>query len=425
MYQVKPVENFKCTVNVPGSKSITNRALIIGALAGSGTVLRNFLYSDDTLYMLEALRGLGYSINLDKETDTVIMESPAEVPLKGSCFIGNSGTAIRFLASLCAVKGGEVELTGIDRMKERPIGELAEALKKLGAETAYIGKEGFPPIRIKSDGLEGGKVSLKGDVSSQFITSLLLSAPYAEKDIDIEITGELVSKPYVDITIKMMKDFGVEADNQNYKSLYIKAGQRYTPREYIIESDCSSASYFFAAAAIANGDVTVQNINPDSLQGDIKFIDILEKMGAKVERGRDYMRVIGGSKLKGVTVDMHDMSDAAQTLAVTALFADGPTEIKNVYNMRLKETDRLKALANELAKLGAVVRERDDGIIIYPSSSYGGIEIETYDDHRMAMSFALAGLKIPRIKIANPECVSKTFPGFFKELEKIYASSLI
>jgi len=418
-YEVKPVQNFKCTINVPGSKSMTNRALIIGALAGCGTVLKNFLYSDDTLYMLDALRKLGYIIYDDKKAKTVVIEKPAQAPLKNSCFVGNSGTAIRFLASLCAVTGGEVELTGIERMKERPIGELAGVLESLGAEVIFIEKEGFPPIRIKSKGLKGGKVSIRGDISSQFISSVLLSAPYAEKDIEIEIEGELVSKPYVDITIQMMKEFGVNVENLNYQSFCIKAGQIYTPMGYEIESDCSSASYFFAAAAIANGDVTVQNISPKTMQGDIKFVDILEEMGAKVERGTDYVRVIGG-KLKGTTVDMHNISDVAQTLAVTALFADGPTEIKNVYNMRLKETDRLKALTNELAKLGAVVEEKNNGIIIHPASSYQASEIETYDDHRMAMSFALVGLKIAGIKIANPECVSKTFPTYFKELQKIY-----
>jgi len=418
-YKVRPAQNFKCTVSVPGSKSITNRALIIGALAGSGTILKNFLYSDDTIYMLQALRELGYCINDDKETGTVIFEKSSTVPVKGSCFIGNSGTAIRFLASFCAVRGCEVELTGIERMKERPIGELAAVLKNLGAEIAFDGKEGFAPIRIKSNGLEGGKVSIRGDISSQFITSLLLSAPYARNDVEIEIIGDLVSKPYVDITIQIMKDFGVKVENDNYQHFLIKAGQSYTSREYAIESDCSSASYFFAAAAIANGEVTVENISPSSLQGDIKFIDILEEMGTKVERGGNYIRVIGG-KLKGITVDMHNMSDVAQTLAVTALFAEGPTEIKNVYNMRLKETDRLKALANELVKLGAGVEEKNDGIIIYPHSSYKASEIETYDDHRMAMSFALVGLRIPGIKISNPECVSKTFPKYFKEFQKLY-----
>ncbi|MGE5329593.1 MAG: 3-phosphoshikimate 1-carboxyvinyltransferase [Deltaproteobacteria bacterium] len=418
-YEVKPAENFKCTVSVPGSKSITNRALIIGALAGSGTILNNFLYSDDTVYMLEALRGLGYRISDDKDAGTVIIHNPAQATLKGSCFVGNSGTAIRFLASFCAAAGCEVELTGIERMKERPIGELAEALKALGAEIAFKEKEGFPPIRIKSNGLEGGKVSIRGDISSQFITSLLLSAPYAKNDIEIEIQGELVSKPYVDITIQMMKDFGVEVKNYNYKHFLIKAGQSYTPREYTIESDCSSASYFFAAAAIANGDVTVENINPKSLQGDIKFVDILEEMGAMVERGDNYIRVIG-KELKGITIDMQNTSDVAQTLAVAALFAEGPTEIKNVYNMRLKETDRLRAVANELVKLGAGVEEKKDGITIYPASSYKAAEIETYDDHRMAMSFTLAGLKIPGIRIANPGCVSKTFPQYFNEFQKIY-----
>ncbi len=418
-YEVKTAQGFRCSINVPGSKSITNRALIIGALAEGKTVLRNVLFSDDTGYMMDALDKLGFSVDADQNSKVVAITGKRSGILKGQCFVGNAGTAMRFLPSFIAAKGGEVEITGVERMKNRPIGELVNILRQMGTDIQYMEKEGFPPIKIKADGLNGGNVKVKGNISSQFISSILLSAPYARSDIYIEIENNLVSKPYIDITMGIMQDFGVRVENFEYKNFYIRAGQRYEPREYLIESDCSAASYFFAAAAIAKGDVTVNNINPDSMQGDVRFVDILEKMGAKVERGEGYVRVVG-RKLKGIGVDMNDIPDVAQTLAVVALFADGPTEIRNVSNMRIKETDRLKALNNELSKLGAEVVEKEDGLVIHPADSYRPAEIDTYDDHRMAMSFALAGLRIPGIRIKDPGCAAKTFPDFFKEFEKIY-----
>ncbi len=418
-YEVKPVEGFRCSISVPGSKSITNRALIAGALARGKTLVKNVLFSDDTIYMIEALTTLGIPITVDKGRGTVEIEGKENTELMGKCFVGNAGTVMRFLPSFIAVKGGEVELHGEERMKERPIGELVDVLRQLGADISYPEREGYPPIRVKASGLKGGKISMKGSTSSQFISSVLLCAPYCKADVYLNIEEEPVSRPYIDITMGVMQDFGVEVENCLYRSFFIRAGQKYMGREYTVESDCSSASYFFAAAAIAGGDVTVENINPDSLQGDIRFVDIIEKMGAKVERGRDFIRVSAG-KLKGISIDMNDIPDMAQTLAVISLFADGPTEIRNVFNLRLKETDRLRALTNELAKLGAEVEEKEDGLAIYPSSDYKAADIDTYNDHRMAMSFAIAGLKISGVRISNPGCVSKTFPGFFQELEKLY-----
>lgn len=419
-YEVKPVSNFKCSINVPGSKSFSNRALIIGALAEGKTVLKNMLFSDDTWHMINSFKGLGIPLNVNEKEHIVELEGyNNERYLQGQCFVGNAGTVMRFLPSFIAVQKGDVEITGIERMKNRPIGELVNILNRLGANISYLEKEGYPPIRIKANGLNGGNLSIRGDVSSQFISSILLSAPYAQSDIDLEIVGEVVSKPYIDMTIEIMQDFGVVVENEEYKRFYVKAGQRYKGREYTIESDCSSASYFFGAAGIAQGDVTINHINPYSLQGDIRFVDILEKMGAKVERGENYIRVIG-DKLKGISVDMSDMPDLVQTLAVVALFAEGTTEIKNVCNLRIKETDRLRALYNELTKLGARVEEKKDGLVIHPQKFYKPSEIETYNDHRMVMSFTLAGLRIPGIRIKNPECVSKSFPNFFKEFEKIY-----
>lgn len=419
VYEVKPISGFRCTINVPGSKSITNRALIIGALADGRTKLRNVLFSDDTSYMIEALKNIGVDVTTDQKAGIAEVEGVINRYLKGQCFIGNAGTAMRFLPSFIAAVGGEVEITGVPRMKNRPIGELVNALRALGVDINYLENEGFPPIMLKGNGLVGGNVTIKSNVSSQFISSILLSAPYARSDIYLEIEEEPVSRPYIDITIGIMQDFGVKVENYEYRNFYIRAGQRYTGRDYVVESDCTAASYFFGAAAIANGDVTVENINPDSLQGDIRFVDILEKMGAKVDRGSNYVRVVGG-ELKGISVDMNDIPDVAQTLAVVALFAKGPTEIKNVYNLRLKETDRLSALYKELAKLGAEVVEKDDSLIVYPSEGYTSAEIDTYDDHRMAMSFSLAGLRIPGIRIKDPGCVAKTFPNFFSEFKKIY-----
>jgi 3-phosphoshikimate 1-carboxyvinyltransferase len=419
LYEVKPLQGFRTTVNVPGSKSITNRALIIGALAEGRTFLKNVLFSDDTIYMMNALKALGVDLKMDEQAESIEINGQQKELRKASCFVGNAGTVMRFLPSFVAVKGGEAEITCTERMKSRPVSELVNILRQIGAEISYVENEGFPPINIKASGLNGGKVKVNANVSSQFLSSILLSAPYSHGDIYIEIEEELISKPFVDITMGIMQDFGVVVENENYKSFYVKAGQRYKAQSYTIESDCTGASYFFAAAAIANGDITVENINPYSLQGDIRFVDVLERMGAKVERGENYVRVVG-NKLKGISIDMNDIPDVAQTLAVVALFAQGATEIKNVGNLRIKETDRIRALNNELTRLGARVEEKEDGLIIYPSESYQAADIETYDDHRMAMSFALTGLRISGVRIKDYECVAKTFPKFFEQFEKIY-----
>ena len=422
IYEVKLGQNFTAEIDVPGSKSVANRALIIAALAEGTTILKNMLFSDDTRYMMEAIRKLGNTVEVDEEKKTVIVKSAAEkVFPETELFIGNAGTAMRFLPTYISAGQGKVSLTGIQRMKERPIKDLVDGLSELGVKVSYKEKEGFPPFEIDANGLPGGELSIRGDKSSQYLTSILLSAPYAKEDVTVKIQGKLVSIPYVDITIKMMKDFGVEVENRDYKEFFIKSGQRYKSREYIVEGDCSSASYFFGIAAITNSELKVNNVSKDTMQGDIKLLEVLEKMGVSVSYGDNHVLVKGNGKLTGVTVDMHHMSDVAQTLAVVALFAEGTTEIKNVYNMRIKETDRIKAVYNELTKLGATVTELEDGLIIQPAVKYNeNVEIDTYDDHRMAMSFSLAGLKIPGVKIKDPDCVSKTFPNYFDEFEKIY-----
>lgn len=422
IYKVQPHKNFKAEVEIPGSKSVANRALILSALAKGKTILKNMLFSDDTKYMMNALQKLGNKIDIDEKNKIVTVEGNQNRNF-GECelFVGNAGTAMRFLPTYISTGKGEVTLTGIERMKKRPIKDLVEALNQLDVTVNYLENKGYPPILVKADELKGKKVVIRGNKSSQYLTSLLLSSPYGKNDVEIKIDGELVSIPYIDITLKMMKDFGIEVENENYKNFKIKANQNYKGKEYIVEGDCSSASYFFGMAAITNSEIKVNNVKKDAMQGDIKLLEVLSEMGAEVEYGENFVIVRGTGKLKGVTVDMHHMSDVAQTLAVVALFAKGKTEIKNVYNMRIKETDRIKAVYNELTKLGAKVTELEDGLIIEPSKKYNeGILIDTYDDHRMAMSFSLAGLLIPNTKINDPGCVSKTFPNYFSEFEKIY-----
>ena len=425
VYEVKKKTNFQVEVDIPGSKSITNRAMILAALNEKETLLKNMLFSDDTLYMIDALQKLGNELIVDKEAKTVLIKPNKEKNWgKVELFVGNAGTAMRFLPTYIATGNGEVVLTGIERMKDRPIKDLVDALQGLGVEVEYVERIGFPPIRIKAKGLNGGRISIKGDKSSQYITSILLSAPYAKSPVEIDIIGDLVSIPYVEITKKMMEDFGATFKNDNYKKLTIEPA-KYSRDSYIIEGDCSSASYFFAMAAIAKSRVRLNNVTINSIQGDIKFLEVLLNMGLTlIESGENHIVVEGQKDLKGISVDMKHISDTAQTLSVVALFAKGPTEIKNVYNMRIKETDRIKACYNELTKLGAKVIEKEDGLIIYPKENINdynkNVLIDTYDDHRMAMSFSLAGLLIDNVKIHDPNCVSKTFPNYFEEFGKIY-----
>lgn len=422
-YLVKPHQNFTAEVDIPGSKSVANRALILAAFAEGETILRNMLFSDDTRYMMAALKKLGNEVEIDEENKIVKVKGNKErkFSVTEELFVGNAGTAMRFLPSYIATGEGSVTLTGIERMKQRPIKDLAEALISMGVNVEYTENEGFPPIKINACGVTAKEVTVKGNMSSQYLTSILMAAPYSQNDITIKIEGNLVSIPYVNITIKMMEDFGVKVENRNNKEFFIKAGQKYVGKDYIVEGDCSSASYFFGMAAMTKSVVKINNVKKDAMQGDIKLLEVLQKMGAEVEYGNNYVIVKGTDRLNGVTVDMHHMSDVAQTLSVVAMFAKGKTEIQNVYNMRIKETDRIKAVYNELTKLGAKVTELHDGLIIEPVEKYNnGVEIDTYDDHRMAMSFSLAGLKVEGTVIKDPGCVSKTFPNYFDEFEKIY-----
>lgn len=417
---LQPIAKVNGVVNLPGSKSVSNRALLLAALASGTTRLTNLLDSDDIRHMLNALKlmGVDYRLSDDKTVCEVKgLGGVFNVDNALELFLGNAGTAMRPLAAaLCASKG-EFVLTGEPRMKERPIGHLVTALQEAGADVTYLENDGFPPLLIKGTGLKSGEVSIDGSISSQFLTAFLMSAPLAEGDIVINIEGDLVSKPYIDITLHIMKQFGVEVENQDYQRFVVKGGQTYTaPGDFLVEGDASSASYFLAAAAIGGGEIKVTGIGKDSIQGDIQFADALEKMGAEIEWGSDYI-ISRKGELKAVDLDFNHIPDAAMTIATTALFAEGTTAIRNVYNWRVKETDRLAAMATELRKVGATVEEGEDYIIVTPPATLTHAAIDTYDDHRMAMCFSLVALSDTPVTINDPKCTSKTFPDYFEKLQ--------
>ncbi len=416
MLPIKTRKYLNAVIEAPASKSYTNRALIVAALAKGTSVIKNPLLSDDTKYMIDALKQFGIKID-EKKTSLVVHGSNGilKVP-KGKIFAGNAGTTMRFITVFAALSPGTSVITGDTRMQQRPIRDLLDALSKIGVKTES--NDGNPPVKIYGNSFTGGKISIKGSVSSQYLSAILMCAPYAKKPVTISVAGNLASKPYVDITIDVMKKFGINIENFNYKKFTIKNNKRYKSKSYVIEGDASSASYFFSAAAIAKGKVMVKNINPNSKQGDIKFVGILKKMGCGVRTGKNFIEITGHS-LKSIDADMNEMPDIVPTLAVASLFADGTTMIRNVPNLRVKETDRLKALAFELRKIGANVEEMHDGLKIKRRRLQKAI-IETYNDHRMAMSFATAGLAISGIRIKNPKCVSKSFPNFWKKFSQLY-----
>ena len=419
---LKPIAKINGKINLPGSKSLSNRALLLAALAEGTTKITNLLESDDTRHMLNALKQLGirYTLSNDKTACTVIGNGGAiHCDTPQELFLGNAGTAMRPLCAALCLGQGTYALTGEARMKERPIGHLVDALRQAGATIGYLGNDGYPPLKIEANGLEGGDVSIDGAISSQFLTALLMASPMAKNDMHITIIGELVSKPYIDITLDIMKDFGVVVVNDNYKTFSIKSGQTYRAVEkFMVEGDASSASYFLAAAAIKGGTVTVTGIGKNSIQGDVQFVDVLEKMGAKVEWGDTYVSVTRNT-LHAIDMDFNHIPDAAMTIATTALFVEGTTTLRNIYNWRVKETDRLYAMATELRKVGAEVEEGEDYLKITPPKQLKHAAIDTYDDHRMAMCFSLLALDDVSVTINEPECVSKTFLTYFDVLESI------
>jgi 3-phosphoshikimate 1-carboxyvinyltransferase len=458
--EIVPLTKPPCaTVRVPGSKSITNRALVLAALTakGFGYALRGVLRSEDTEVMIEALRALGFRVLTDWPDSTILVSSGADEPTipvrQANLFVSNSGTSMRFLTALVSLGHGRYRLDGIPRMRERPIEDLLDALRQLGVDARSENNNGCPPVVITTNGLKGGdvlnrsEIRIRGNVSSQFLSGLLMAAPFGHGWISLIVDGPLVSRPYVEMTLRMLHswdlfvmeswkqeeavfDFpgGAEASRSQRADDYKRAlvfREGFDPRrehwacEYHIEPDASAASYFFGAAAITGGSITVPDLPNNSLQGDVRFVEVLEEMGCTIVRGDSGITVRGGP-LHGIDVDMNDISDTVMTLAAVACFAEGPTTIRNVAHIRHKETDRLAALTTELRRVGAQVAEFTDGLVITPQPLHGA-EIETYNDHRMAMSMALIGLRVPGIVIKNPGCVAKTYPHFFTDLERLRA----
>ena len=420
-----PIAKVSGEVNVPGSKSLSNRALLLAALAEGETELTNLLDSEDIEHMLNALTKLGINYRLSEDKTQCVVQGNGGAfnvaePLE--LFLGNAGTAMRPLCAALAASNVDTVLTGEPRMEERPIGDLVDALREADAEVTYLKNEGFPPLQIKGKTLNGGEMSVDGSVSSQFLTALLMAAPLFSGDVTIRIKGELVSKPYIDITLDTMAKFGVTVENDNYQTFTVSGDAKYiAPGKFMVEGDASSASYFLAAGAIKGGTVRVTGIGQNSIQGDIRFADVLEAMGAKVVWNDEYVEVTG-APLKGVNMDMNHIPDAAMTIATTALFAEGPTTMTNIYNWRVKETDRLAAMATELQKLGAKVEEGHDYIKVWPTDSLKHAEIDTYNDHRIAMCFSLVALSDTPVTINDPGCTRKTFPDYFTRFKTLYSA---
>ncbi|EAA2080573.1 3-phosphoshikimate 1-carboxyvinyltransferase [Salmonella enterica subsp. enterica serovar Stanley] len=418
---LQPIARVDGAINLPGSKSVSNRALLLAALACGKTVLTNLLDSDDVRHMLNALSALGinYTLSADRtRCDITGNGGPLRASGALELFLGNAGTAMRPLAAALCLGQNEIVLTGEPRMKERPIGHLVDSLRQGGANIDYLEQENYPPLRLRG-GFIGGDIEVDGSVSSQFLTALLMTAPLAPEDTIIRVKGELVSKPYIDITLNLMKTFGVEIANHHYQQFVVKGGQQYhSPGRYLVEGDASSASYFLAAGAIKGGTVKVTGIGRKSMQGDIRFADVLEKMGATITWGDDFIACTRG-ELHAIDMDMNHIPDAAMTIATTALFAKGTTTLRNIYNWRVKETDRLFAMATELRKVGAEVEEGHDYIRITPPAKLQHTDIGTYNDHRMAMCFSLVALSDTPVTILDPKCTAKTFPDYFEQLARM------
>ncbi len=420
------------TVRLPGSKSISNRVLLLAALSAGTTQVRALLDSDDTRVMLDALRTLGVGVARQKDSadgdsdDYEITGVGGAFPVKqAELFLGNAGTAFRSLTAACALSDGEYVLKGVARMHERPIGDLVDALRLLGARVDYLGVEGFPPLQIHPATLAGDTTRVRGNVSSQFLTGLMMALPLCQRTTTIEVVGELISRPYIGITLAMLRRFGIEVAQDDWQSFTVPATARYqSPGEIWVEGDASSASYFLAAGAIGGGPVRVEGVGRDSVQGDVRFADALALMGARIDMGPNWIeaRAPANGKLRAIDLDCNHIPDAAMTLAVAALFADGVTTLSNIASWRVKETDRIAAMATELRKVGATVEEGADFIRITPPAKLtSNAVIDTYDDHRMAMCLSLVTLGGVPIRINDPACVNKTFPAYFSVFEGIAA----
>lgn len=422
MIEIQPISKpIDATVRVPGSKSYTNRALLVAAMASGVSTLTGALFSDDTRYMSAALRKLGVEIDADEKRATFAVHgNGGEIPVSSAeLYIGNSGTTSRSLTAYVSLGHGRFVIDGDEPMRHgRPIADLLDALRQIGVSARTQFENGHLPVIIEADGLTGGKTRLDVSKSSQFLTALLLIAPYAKNGMEIEVIGNR-EMPYIDITRSVMAAFGVQVISEDYKFFRIEGGQQYQPRSYNIEPDASNASYFFAAAALTGGRVTVEHLNLDSAQGDVQFVRLLEKMGCHVAVSDTGITITGPERLKGIDVDMQTISDTSLTLAAIAPFADSKVTIRNIEHTRWQETDRIHAMVTELRKLGVPVVEHRDGLEISPAPIKPAA-IDTYEDHRVAMAFSLVGLKASGIRINDPECVSKTFPDYFQVLRELY-----
>lgn len=430
-----PVAHVQGTVKLPGSKSISNRILLLAALSRGTTTIKDLLASDDTLVMLMALQQLGVKWQqVDATQNYIVHGVDGMLPVhQADLFMGNAGTAIRPLTAALAVIGGDYKLHGVPRMHERPIGDLVDALNAVGMRIDYTGNPGYPPLHIRRGVLNAHRMQVRGNVSSQFLTALLMAAPLMARyeTMVIEVVGDLISKPYIEITLNLMRRFGVEVQRNGWQSFSIAAGQHYiSPGTIHVEGDASSASYFLAAGAIAGGPVRVEGVGQDSIQGDVRFVEALRQMGVQIVMGDNWIEASSNGVLKAIDADFNHIPDAAMTIAVAALYADGTSVLRNIASWRVKETDRLNAMATELRKLGATIEEGADYLSVTPPAQLTPASIATYDDHRMAMCFSLASLdgavrQGTRVRINDPKCVAKTFPDYFDVFRHIAEQSLI
>lgn len=431
---LRPAMHAQGTVRLPGSKSISNRTLLLAALAEGTTQIFDLLASDDTHVMLMALQTLGVKWEQHGETQNYTVHGvDGKLPVhQADLFMGNAGTAIRPLTAALAVIGGDYTLHGVSRMHERPIGDLVDALNAVGTQIEYTGQPGYPPLHIRRGHIHAQRMQVKGNVSSQFLTALLMAAPMMATlhDITIDVVGDLISKPYIEITLNLMRRFGVTVERNGWQSFTVPAGQKYvSPGSIHVEGDASSASYFLAAGAIAGGPVRVEGVGRDSIQGDVRFVEALEQMGATITMGENWIEAKSNGVLKAIDADFNHIPDAAMTIAVAALYADGPCTLRNIGSWRVKETDRIAAMATELRKVGATVEEGVDYLRVIPPVEIKPAAIDTYDDHRMAMCFSLASLdgaarRGATVRINDPKCVAKTFPDYFDAFAKIAQNNL-
>lgn len=431
---LSPARIARGSVKLPGSKSISNRTLLLAALAQGSTDIRDLLASDDTHVMLSALQKLGiYWQQQGESQDFIVQGANGTWPVhQADLFMGNAGTAIRPLTAALAVIGGDYTLHGIARMHERPIGDLVDALNAVGAQIEYTGTPGFPPLHIRRGHMHAQRMQVRGNVSSQFLTALLMAAPLMSQHnpVVIDVIGELISRPYIEITLNLMRRFGVEVVRDEWRSFTIDKGQHYrSPGVIHVEGDASSASYFLAAGAIAGGPVRVEGVGRQSIQGDVRFVEALEQMGAQITMGDNWIEASSNGPLKAIDADFNHIPDAAMTIAVAALYADGKSTLRNIGSWRVKETDRIAAMATELRKLGALVEETADTLSVTPPAQLQAATIDTYDDHRMAMCFSLASLdgalrRGARVRINDPHCVAKTYPDYFAAFARIASNDL-